>query len=463
MGLELNPHQVLRRRLWRGATRAVLRGNLKEELPALVNTAIGSLLDKGLEVQDPARAAEGLVRCALGLVPEPEEKESFAEAAEAALENSALAGPPIVAVPGACRSCRDVECAAELACITGAIKKGPGNTVRIDNGRCLNCGLCIGACRAAAISDRAEVVQVARLLLDGKRPVVAVVAPSFAGQFGPDVFGEEVAMALRQFGFAAVVEVALGADVITIKEAEEYIRRMEQGDPFMITSCCCPPFIRLVQKFRPRLAHLISDSVSPMIAIGRLVKAEHPSTRVIFIGPCIAKKSEARQPELTDAVDYVLTFEEAAAMLEAGGIQVPRRANAPPLRDASHDGRIYGHTGGVTDAIIRSIRKLRPDIPVFARQGNGIKECRDLLNKAEAGQLKATFLEGMACPGGCVGGPGKLIPPEVGRREVDEFAAEAAVLEAISNEKARSLYTRHAPRVVLTSLKHPDPVEPPEA
>ena len=116
--------------------------------------------------------------------------------------------------------------------------------------------------------------------------------------------------ALTAFGFDRVVEVALGADVITIKEAEEYIRRRQRGDLFMITSCCCPPFIRLVQKFRPLLAHLISDSVSPMIAIGRLLKAENPKLKVVFIGPCIAKKSEARQPELAGAVDFVLTFEE---------------------------------------------------------------------------------------------------------------------------------------------------------
>lgn len=460
MELELTPTQALRRRLWREVAGALQAGTLVAKVEDLAKSLTPFWRERGQSEAAARQAAAGHVRCALGLNPHPAGGETLAQAARRALETGTPETPTIVAVPGACAGCRDMECAAEAACVTGALKKGPAGTVQVDNERCLNCGLCIGACRAAALSDKAEIVQVAKLLLDGRGPVAAVVAPAFAGQFGPDVFGEEVAAALREFGFHRVVEVALGADVITIKEAEEYLRRIRRGDPFMITSCCCPPFIRLVQKFRPRLAHLISDSVSPMIAIGRLEKAEHPDTRVVFIGPCIAKKSEARQRELADAVDFVLTFEEAAALLEAGGITVPRRAAAPALRDASHDGRIYGHTGGVTAAIMRSIAKLAPGTAVAARQGNGIKECSELLKKAEAGELKATFLEGMACPGGCVGGPGKLVPPEVGRQEVDEFAAEAPVLEAVSNERARSLYARHATAVNLTSVKPPDPVSP---
>lgn len=459
MELKLTPAQTLRRWLWREVTPSVLAGTLEKNVENIATSAASFWRAQGANEKEANHVARGHLYCSLGLNPARGQKESLAQAAVRALGTHQPEGPAIVALPGACRGCRDVECAAELTCITGAIQKGPDGRVEVDNDRCLNCGLCIGACRAAALSDKAEIVQAARMILDDKGAVVAVVAPAFAGQFGPDVFGEEVATALRQFGFDQVVEVALGADVITIKEAEEYLRRMRRGDPFMITSCCCPPFIRLVQKFRPRLAHLVSDSVSPMIAIGRLVKAERPGARVVFIGPCIAKKSEARQRELAGAVDLVLTFEEAAAMLEAGGVEVPRRVNAAPLADASHDGRIYGHTGGVTAAILRSIKKLNPEARVEAHQGNGIKECSELLRLAEEGKLSATFLEGMACPGGCVGGPGRLIPPEEGRKEVDEFADEAAVLEAVSNAKARELFTRHAQAVELTSVKEPDPVK----
>ncbi len=150
-----------------------------------------------------------------------------------------------------------------------------------------------------------------------------------------------------------------------------------------------------------------------MIAIGRLLKAENPKLKVVFIGPpCIAKKSEARQPELAGAVDFVLTFEETAAMLQAGGIEVDGATQTADLADASHDGRIYGRSGGISTAIVRSINTLAPSLEVRIQRGNGIKECSQLLKLAEQGLLDATFIEGMACVGGCVGGPGKLIPPQ---------------------------------------------------
>lgn len=454
MKLDITPAQALRRQLWHKITSATLSNKLPSQIELIAAEATDFWFRTLEHPQDARLMAHAIIRCTLGLNPQAD-GESLVEAAYRAPLLSAPEGPAMVALPKACESCVDMECAAENECIAGALEQS-GQGREINNERCLNCGFCIGACRAAAISDKVEIVQVSKLLLDKDQEVAAVVAPAFAGQFGPGIFGEQISAALRAFGFDRVVEVALGADVITIKEAEEYIRRHERGDPFMITSCCCPPFIRLVQKFRPRLAHLISDSVSPMIAIGRLLKAENPRLKVVFIGPCIAKKSEARQPDLAGAVDFVLTFEETAVMLRAGGIDIPPYTKSSELRDASHDGRIYGRIGGVSTAITRSIGSLRPYLEVRVQRGNGIKNCSQLLQLAEEGLLDATFLEGMACLGGCVGGPGKLIPADTGKSQVDEFADRAPVSEAVRNRRASRLYIRYGQAVKLQSVKLPD-------
>lgn len=456
MKLEITPAQALRRQLWHKITYATLNGDLPHQIDLIAAEAADYWFRLLEQPKDARLIAEALVRSTLGLNPRTGGG-NLIQAARRAPFLSAPEKPLISAIPAACRSCSDLECAAELACITDALERNEHGR-HINNDRCLGCGFCIGACRAAALSDKTEIVQVAQLLMDQTQEVAAVVAPAFAGQFGHGVFGEQVRAALTAFGFDRVVEVALGADVITIKEAEEYIRRRQRGDLFMITSCCCPPFIRLVQKFRPLLAHLISDSVSPMIAIGRLLKAENPKLKVVFIGPCIAKKSEARQPELAGAVDFVLTFEETAAMLQAGGIEVDGATQTADLADASHDGRIYGRSGGISTAIVRSINTLAPSLEVRIQRGNGIKECSQLLKLAEQGLLDATFIEGMACVGGCVGGPGKLIPPETGKTQVDTFADRAPIGEAVRNRRAHRLYTRYGQAVKLHSVKTPDPL-----
>ncbi len=455
MELEITPAQALRRQLWHKITVATLDGSLPDQIEKIAAETTDFWFRSLKRPYNAQSMAHSLIRCTLGLNPKTD-GETLAQAAKRAWHLRVPEGPTMVAVPGACSPCDDIECAAELACETGAFENtehGP----RINNERCLNCGFCVGACRAAAVSDKAEIVQVARLLLDREQEVAAVVAPAFAGQFGPGIFGKQISAALKAFGFDRVVEVALGADVITIKEAEEYICRRQRGDPFMITSCCCPPFIRLVQKSRPRLAHLVSDSVSPMIAIGRLLKAENPELKVVFIGPCIAKKSEARQKELAGAVDFVLTFEETAAMLQAGAIDIAPQIENPDLKDASHDGRIYGRIGGVSTAIVRSINTLAPNLEVRIQRGNGIKDCSQLLKLAEQGLLDATFIEGMACLGGCVGGPGKLIHPEIGKTRVNKFADRSPIREAVRNLRARRLYTRYGQVVELHSVKLPDP------
>jgi len=360
--------------------------------------------------------------------------------------------PFISVIEKACTGYRD-ECACIKACEPEALSKSDLNDKPvIDINKCLSCGLCIIACPEGAITDKSEIAQTINLIKKHKR-VYAILAPAFSGQFGPDVSEEQIKSALLMLGFYDVVEVALGADMITVKEANEFLKRMKRGDKFMITSCCCPPFVRLAKGFRPKIAGLVSDSVSPMIAVARFIKAEDENAKVVFIGPCVAKKTEAKLPELKDAVDCVLTFEELAAIFEAYKLEPEKIEVKMPLNDASHHGRIYAHTGGVSTAIAASIKNLNPNLEVKIRRGNGIKECRQILDAIEEGKLEANFVEGMACVGGCVGGPGKLVAPEVAAAAVDKFAEKSKVKEAVANEAATILVEKYKDKVELDSPK----------
>ncbi|HHV18213.1 MAG TPA: 4Fe-4S binding protein [Thermoanaerobacterales bacterium] len=345
------------------------------------------------------------------------------------------------------------ECKCTQVCESKAISKSDekGKPV-LDIDKCLSCGLCIVACPEGAITDKAEIAQTINLIKKHKR-VYAILAPAFSGQFGSEVSEEQIKSALLMLGFYDVMEVALGADMITVKEADEFLKRMGRGDKFMITSCCCPPFVRMAKGFRPKISGMISDSVSPMVAVARFVKAEDENAKVVFIGPCVAKKTEAKLPELRDAVDCVLTFEELAAIFEAYKLEPGKIEVEMPMTDASHDGRIYAHTGGVSSAISTSIRSLNPNLDIKIRHGNGIKECKQILDAIEQGNLEANFVEGMACIGGCVGGPGKLIDPNIGTKAVDTFAEKSQVKEAVSNEAAKILVEKYKDKVELTSPK----------
>lgn len=345
--------------------------------------------------------------------------------------------PPLVhMIEGICGHCSPKEQPCTHICPTGAITCDTGEQ-RIDHNLCVECGRCIDACISGAIVGRSEFAQVAAMLLQShEHPVYAILAPSFVGQFGPEVTPEIFKSALASLGFKEIYEVALAADVTTMFEAEEFSRRMETGEKFMITSCCCPAFIKFIEKIRPKVANLLSPTVSPMIAMGKMLKLREPQCRVVFIGPCIAKKNEAKRPDLQPAIDCVITFKETRALLEAAEIKLDGSLGQMEIKDASHDGRIYAHTGGVTEAIVRAVQKIKPGLTLQPVTGNGLKQCGDLLKNLEEGKLEANFMEGMGCPGGCVGGPGTIIKVEEAARHVDLFAKRAPVLEASANASA---------------------------
>lgn len=365
----------------------------------------------------------------------------------------------VTVVPGVC-SCAQGEEACHDVCAVGAISRNVEENCEIDPDLCVDCGLCAEACESGALTVRSQCLQLAEMLEQRKeKPVYAILAPSFIGQFGAEVSAGQVKGGLRRLGFTDVYEVALAADIITVMEAEEYIERCETGQPFMITSCCCPAFIKLVEKHREEIAHLVSEAVSPMIALGRLLKRREPQCRVVFIGPCLAKRSEAKRPELAGAIDIVLTYKETAELFHVAGIRLEEVITDAELRDASHDGRIYAHTGGVTHAIVQAIKQKHPEWEIQAAQGNGIKECNRLLGAVEAGEAGFNFLEGMGCPGGCVGGPGTIIPAAEGTVHADRFAGESDARHARDNRAIPHWYDFDTDPASLLSPKValPDP------
>lgn len=219
-----------------------------------------------------------------------------------------------------------------------------------------------------------------------------------------------------------MVEVALFADILTLKEALEFDATIHTDQDFLLTSCCCPMWIAMIRKVYAQLTPHIPGAVSPMIACGRVVKRLAPGAKVVFIGPCLAKKAEAREPDIADAVDYVLTFQETQDIFRIAGV---RPEDFPPddREHSSRGGRIYARAGGVSEAVKAAVARLSPDreIPLKSTAASGVPACRALLDKLKSGDIDCNFLEGMGCVGGCVGGPRALIGREEGAEHVEHY------------------------------------------
>lgn len=309
------------------------------------------------------------------------------------------------------------------------------HTSSIDKEKCTDCGFCVEGCPSGAILDKIEFIPFANLLKE-KVPVIAAVAPAITGQFGSDVTIYQLRSAFKKMGFMDMVEVAFFADMLTLKEAVEFDEHVHDKTDFMITSCCCPMWVAMLKRVYNELVKHVSPSVSPMIAAGRVLKALNPKCKVVFIGPCIAKKAEAKERDILGAIDYVLTFAELKDIFEALDIDPVKLENDYSTEYASRGGRLYARTGGVSIAVSEAIEKIFPQKfeMLKAIQANGIVECKKLLNEAKEGNIKANFIEGMGCIGGCVGGPKAIIPREEGRLRVNQFADNSDIKVAVDSD-----------------------------
>lgn len=317
----------------------------------------------------------------------------------------------------------------QRACPFNAIKfdSSVESTV-IDNDICINCGICVDVCKNGRILDKVEYLPIMDLLKNNKT-VIAAVAPAIIGQFGSDVSMDQLRSAFIQLGFSDMIEVAFAADMLTIKEAVEFKKHVKSPDDLMITSCCCPMWVGMLKKVYNELIPNLSPSVSPMIAAGRIIKKLNSDAKVVFIGPCIAKKAEAKEKDVAGAIDFVLTFQELDDIFKAFDIKPNTLKGIPSVEYSSRGGRLYARTGGVSIAVEDTIKELYPEsIENFkAIKVEGVKECKNILQAALNNNVDASFIEGMGCIGGCVGGPKILVPPEKGKNAVDNFAYDSAI------------------------------------
>lgn len=284
------------------------------------------------------------------------------------------------------------------ACPVKAITKDEYQRAAIDYARCINCGACTKNCPFGAITDRSSIVNVIEDIKSDV-PVYAVFAPAIEGHFGLANVGM-LKSAIKKLGFAGVLEVSLGADATTYHEAHELKEALENKSK--MTTSCCPAFVEMIEKHFPKLTPLISSTGSPMTLVVRYVKAEHPESKVVFVGPCIAKKIEIKK--IQDTADYVMTFEELQAMFAAKGVNVLDEAENE--QDGSLAGKGYAQSGGVSGAVGALLEEEGFETPFTCVKCNGAAECKKTLMILNTGRLPEDFVEGMACEGGCIAGPG---------------------------------------------------------
>uniref|UniRef100_UPI0025952BA5 [Fe-Fe] hydrogenase large subunit C-terminal domain-containing protein n=1 Tax=uncultured Eubacterium sp. TaxID=165185 RepID=UPI0025952BA5 len=294
----------------------------------------------------------------------------------------------------------------------------------INQDKCLSCGMCMVSCPFGAIADKSQIFQLIRCMKNGGE-VVAEIAPAYAGQFGKEATPDKIYAALLKLGFSQVYEVALGADIGAVTEAHEYVYHVKTGEkPFLLTSCC-PAWSMLAKKQFPEIIDSVSKELTPMVATARSIKKEHPNAKVVFIGPCAAKKLEAMRKTVRSDVDFVITFEELDAMFEARGIDPKTIESQGHLHDATAAGRGYAVAGGVSKAIENCIHEYYPDVEVQIEHVEGLDECKKVLMLAKAGRKNGYLIEGMGCPGGCVAGAGTLIPVPEAKKDVQQIVKDS--------------------------------------
>ena len=312
----------------------------------------------------------------------------------------------------------------ERACKFDAISMAEGGEAQIDNDKCVACGACVYQCPFGATLDTSSIVDVIRTIIGSenntKYKVYAMVAPAIASQFTYAKL-EQVVTAIKELGFYMVTEAALGADMVAYDEAQELIEKD------FLTSSCCPAFVRYIKTRFPELTDHISHNLSPMGTLGKFIKEHDPDAKIVFIGPCTAKKAEIKQDHVKDYLDYVLTFEELQALIDSKDIIVEELPETS-LDEASYFGRIFARSGGVTAAVEEAVKELNPEGFVFNPiVCDGVDKCKPALMRASKGLMKDyNFIEGMICSGGCIGGAGCLTHGPANKKEVEEYGKESS-------------------------------------
>ncbi len=315
-----------------------------------------------------------------------------------------------------------LERPCQVACGMDAINSDEQGRAVIDQEKCVACGQCLVSCPFGAIVDKGQIFQVIQSILQGNK-VIAVVAPAFIGQFGKHSTPGKFIAAMKQLGFARIVEVAVGADICTIEEARDFMERVPGEQKYMATSCC-PAWHSMINKLFPGETKNISMTLTPMVFTARLMKQKYPGCKVVFVGPCAAKKLEAIRVDIRSDVDFVLTFEELQGMFEAKEINFETIEPMHDLNEGSAAGRGFAVAGGVAKAVENMVHEIDPDREIKTARAEGLRDCRKLMAMAKAGKYDGYLLEGMACPGGCVAGAGTLLPVNLAAKVVGNYQSE---------------------------------------
>ena len=312
------------------------------------------------------------------------------------------------------------------SCKVKAISINEEDKAEIDNSKCISCGACVVSCPFGAISDKSLVLDIIKILKESENNtryrVYAVIAPAIVSQcrFGR---ATQVVTAIKKLGFHQVVEAAIGADITLYNEAREFKEKAAVSENPVMTTSCCPAFVRFVENNFPELKDAISTSVSPMVMAARLIKHSDPTAKVVFIGPCAAKKFEYTLEKTHGMIDSVMSFEELQAFVDARGIDTTQCEDST-LDNASYYGRIFAKSGGIAQGVAHVAQKMGFE-GVKPVAMNGIDQCRQHLTLLRAKKATANFFEGMACDGGCVGGPLSITRSPKNVFDVDKYGNEA--------------------------------------
>lgn len=290
----------------------------------------------------------------------------------------------------------------KFSCPVDAIEYDENGLSLINEEKCIRCGACIHTCPFGAIGTKSSIVDVIDAIKSGV-PVYAMVAPATEGQFGKNISMGSWRKALKEVGFTDMIEVGLGGDLTTYSEAVEWYEAYQKGENK--TTSCCPGFVNFIRKHYPESADLISTTVSPMCGVSRMIKAKEPDAVTVFVGPCVAKKSEVADQKIPGNADFAMVYSEIKAMLRAKKIHLEPVEEA--YQESSVFGKRYGNSGGVTDSVIQYLKELGHDEELSVCRANGIAECKKAMTMLKLGRLKEEFVEGMCCEGGCVGGPSR--------------------------------------------------------
>lgn len=357
---------------------------------------------------------------------------------------------PLIWKVGEC-ACTEKSCVS--ACLFDAVEIKDGS-ISFDPEKCTGCNECVVACEAHNLEQSRDTIKAIEILKESDTKVYALMAPAFVGQFGETATPSRIRTALKQIGFAGMVEVATFADILTLKEALEF-KKNSTNQKFQLTSCCCPVWISMIKRNYADIVDHLPPAVSPMIAAGRIVKQLNPDCKTIFVGPCLAKKAESREKGLVGAVDCVLTFQELNDLFEAFQVDFTKLDDITK-EHASTAGRLYARTGGVSEAVALAAKRLQVTQelrPVFA---NGVKECKEMLNAILNDDIRGNFYEGMGCVGGCVGGPKRIIDTEIGKEFVNQYAQEALFDTPLDNPYVIEIMNRLGFKTVDNFLQKSD-------